>query len=728
MRTILYRHLLAAAGLIVSLALVSACATRTTTASLDGRTSTPAEAGQVEVIRTSYGVPHIYAENFRALGYALGYLQLEDYGNRVPLVLLGARGELARYQGPSALESDFYNRPYYLRAVETYTRIDGDTRDVYEGFAAGVNRYIALHSDEFPSWMRVEFTGYDVAAAYVYRTSQATIRRWIYRLTDAERTPPADPEEPDRLEAGSSAWALAPARTTSGAAILLRSPHLSWNAGYWEAHVVVPGRLDFYGDFRIGGPIGIVGGFNPHLGFATANNDVNTGEMYALDLDPRRADHYLFDGMSIPIRREPVAVTYRNGDSQTLVTRERQTTHLGPALHRDNGKVYVLRAAEDGGYRGGDQFLRMMQARSLAEWQEAMRLRAHPGSNLIYADTTGNILYLWNAAIPVRPHPAGAGSAVPAARTGEVWTDLHNLDALPQLLNPRGGYVRNENDPPWLTNLRQPLVPADFPPYFESDGPLSLRSQHSSLLIDNDLRFSLEDVVRLKHSDRMLLADRVKEDLIVAVRAVLRDGSVEDDATVPVADAVALLERWNNTAAAGSRGAVLFAEWWRLYSESVEGEPFAEPWRAEAPLSTPRGLVHPTLAAARFVDAVRETAARFGSWNVAWGDVHRVRRGNVDEPASGCAGALGCFRVLNFSAADDGRRVASGGDGWVLAVEFTTPPRAYSILAYGQSPKTDSPHHDDQAALFARGKMKPVAYTREHVERDAVRRYRPGAE
>jgi acyl-homoserine-lactone acylase len=488
----------------------------------------------------------------------------------------------------------------------------------------------------------------------------------------------------------------------------------------------VSGRLDFYGDFRIGGPIGIVGGFNSYLGFATTNNDVNTEELYALDLDPRRADHYLFDGMSIPIRREPITVTYTSGDSQTPVTRERQTTHLGPALHRDAVKIYVLRDAEDGGYRGGDQFLRMMQATSLAEWQEAMRLRAHPGSNLIYADAAGNILYLWNAAIPVRPHPAGAGNAVPATRTGEVWTDLHNLHDLPQLLNPQGGYVRNENDPPWLTNLRQPIVPADFPPYFESDGPLSLRSQHSALLIDNDLRFALEDIVRLKHSDRMLLADRVKDDLIAAVRAALRDGSVEDDANV--ADAAALLERWNNTAAAGSRGAVLFAEWWRLYSEGVEGEPFAEPWRADAPLSTPRGLADPRFAGARFVEAVRETAARFGSWNVAWGDVHRVRRGTVDEPASGCAGALGCFRVLNFRDADDGRRMASGGDGWVLAVEFTTPPRAYSILAYGQSLNADSQHHDDQAALFARGEMKPVAYTREHVERHAVRRYRPGAE
>src|SRR5688572_5521049 len=605
------RRLLIVPGTLLSLALVGACAARATTASVDGRIAAPAEARQVEVIRTSYGVPHIYADTFRALGYVLGYLQLEDYGDRVPIILLGARGEMARHQGPGALEADFVNRPYYLRAVETYTRIDADTRDVYEGFAAGVNRYIALHPEEFPAWMRPEFTGYDVAAAYVYRTSQATIRRWMRRLTDGERPPLADPEEPERLETGSSAWALAPGRTSSGAAILLRNPHLSWSAGYWEAHVVVPGRLDFYGDFRIGGPVGIVGGFNQQLGFATTNNDVNTEEVYSLELDRQRADHYLFDGTSIPIRREVITVSYANGPSQSLATRQRLTTHLGPALHRDQERIYVLRAAEDGAYRGGDQFLRMMQARSLAEWKGAMRLRAHPGSNFIYADAAGNILYLWNGAIPARPHPTGDGNPVVAAQTDEIWTNLHDLDDLPQLLNPPGGYVRNENDAPWLTNLRQPLVAANFPPYFEPDGPLSLRSQHSAPLVDNDMRLSLEDVVRLKHSDRMLLADRVKDDLTAAVRRALRAGTFADD-DVTIANAATLIESWNNTAAAASRGAVLFAEWWRLYLEGVEGEPFAEPWRADAPLSTPRGLADPERAAARFPDAVRQTAARFG--------------------------------------------------------------------------------------------------------------------
>ena len=696
---------------------------------------------QVEVIRTTYGVPHIYADNLRALGYALAYLQIEDYGERVPLGLLRARGELAVHQGRDALDSDFSSRPSFVRAVDTYRDLLQDTRDVYEGFASGVNRYMAQHPDEFADWTTSPFTGHDVAALYVYRPSAGQARRWIRLLSGASEAPLLDPDGSGAggaIEEGSSAWALAPSRTASGAAILLRNPHLSWEAGYWEAHVVVPDRLDFYGDFRIGAPLGIIGGFNPHLGFATTNNDVDNAQVYALEVDPTRPDHYLLDGRSIPIGRESLSLRFRNGPGYGLETRERLFTSLGPVIYRAHGRIYVLRAPEDGEFRGGEQFLRMIQATTLEEWTEAMRLRAHPRSNFTYADADGNIFFLWNAAIPRFPHPYDDARAVPVTRRDQVWTTLHELDDLPQLLNPASGYVRNENDGPWLTNLGTPLDPADYPAYFEAH-EFSLRSQHSEQLVGGDERLSLEDVVRRKHSYRMLLADRVKDDLVTVARRALGAAALDSGDLDPasVAAALALLERWDNTAAPESRGGVLFEQWWTRYTEALEAdadpatdddevELFAVPWSSEAPTETPRGLANPELAARVFPLAVAETAERFGAWDVAWGDVHRVRRGDVDVPVGGCPGRLGCYRVLNFRDDEDGRRRAVGGDGWVLGVEFTSPPRAFSVLAYGQSNREDSPNHADQAAMFARGEMKVVAFTLEDVERAAVRRYRPG--
>lgn len=65
---------------------------------------------QVEIIRTAHGVPHIRAENLRAAGYALGWLQLEDYGPRAALMALRARGEMAKVFGLDSIESDFENR------------------------------------------------------------------------------------------------------------------------------------------------------------------------------------------------------------------------------------------------------------------------------------------------------------------------------------------------------------------------------------------------------------------------------------------------------------------------------------------------------------------------------------------------------------------------------------------------------------------------------------------
>jgi acyl-homoserine-lactone acylase len=672
-------------------------------------------ARQVEIRRTAYGVPHIGAENLRAAGLALGYVQAEDYGERVVRGLARARGELSLHFGADSVDADAASRRTLRRAQETYHLLGQDTRDVLEGFAEGVNRYVELHPGEFPEWMRLRFTAHHVHALGVTGADVEAARRLALRVESGQPAPPAPERDADE---GSNAWAFAPSRTRSGKAILLRNPHLAWTAGYYEAHLTVPGTLNFYGDFRVGSPIGIIGGFNEHLGWSTTNNDVDSDELYVLDADPARPDHYLFDGGSVPLQREEVVVPYRAGEGVGHEVRDFWSTPLGPVVHRTPQRVYVLKAAGDGEYRAPEQFLRMMQATSLERWKEAMRMQARSSSNFTYADVRGNIFYVWNATLPVLPHaPGGDTTAIPARRSSEVWTRLVPFDSLPQLLNPRGGYLHNENDSPHYANLNQVLDASRYPANHEQPR-LRLRSQLALELIHNRRRLTLEEVVRLKHSPRMLLADRVKDELVAAVR-----GTAPDTGTLR---AIGLIEKWDNTTAPGSRGGVLFETWWRRYESRAGGEAFREPWTAREPTTTPRGLAHPERAAEAFAWAVQETQRRYGTWDVAWGDVHRVRRGEVDLPVAGCSGALGCFRVLTFREDPDGRRVVNGGDGWVLAVEFGSPPRAYSVLAYGQSPRPDSPYHADQAAMFARGEMKRVVFTEADVERETVRRYRPG--
>ena len=194
--------------------------------------------------------------------------------------------------------------------------------------------------------------------------------------------------------------------------------------------------------------------------------------------------------------------------------------------------------------------------------------------------------------------------------------------------------------------------------------------------------------------------------------------------------------RWNGTVAPDVSGGTLFEAWFRRYIAEDSTNPgssderwrraFRDPWTPADPVATPRGIANPARAAMAFTAAIEELKTDFGRWDVAWGDVHRVRVGDVDVPANGCAGDLGCFRVLGFAPSPDGKWVAARGDAWVLAVEFGADgPRAYSILAYGESDDPASPHHTDQTAMFARGELKRVAFSEREIASQLVRHYRP---
>jgi acyl-homoserine-lactone acylase len=172
---------------------------------------------------------------------------------------------------------------------------------------------------------------------------------------------------------------------------------------------------------------------------------------------------------------------------------------------------------------------------------------------------------------------------------------------------------------------------------------------------------------------------------------------------------------------------MLFETWWTRYGQGMpDSLRYARPWTAADPVRTPAGLAQPAKAAEAFAWAVGETARRYGSFDAAWGVMHRVRRGSVDVPVGGCGNATGCFRILNFAREADGKFTANGGDGWILAVEFGETPRAYSALAYGESNRPESPWFASQAELFARGQLKTVAYTAQDVDAQVVVRYRPG--
>lgn len=710
---------------------------------------------QVVIKRTEYGVPHIQAENIRAASFAMGYLQVEDYGQGVIEGLIKARGEWAKHISlkgralQNAIDGDAESKLRYAQAEETYALLDEDTKDLLEGYVAGVNLYITKYPEKFDEWVEPTFTAMDAHAKGIGGHNKGAVREFISSMKEGKQSSLAEvnPWErlaslhiPDHPDAGSNVWALAPERTRSGNAVLVRNPHLYWNAGYYEAHMEVPGKFNFYGDFRMGNPLGIVGGFNADLGWSTTNNYPVTHQIYGLKKDKESADSYILDGKSEKIIQKEIEVEYKEGNGLAIAKRSFPSTPYGPVIHQSKDYIFIIRDAEEGEYRTNEMFLKMMKATTLDEWKKALSMRARVRSNFTYADKAGNIFYVWNASVPVLPKaPEKNETVIYAENSRDIWQEISDWDALPQLHNPEGGYLHNENDPFHFTNLNEVFDENDFPENYPK-AKLRLRSQLALELIGGSDKMSLEEILHRKHNMRVLLADRVKGELIEALsRAKL--GEEEGKA-------LRQLKKWDNTVSAKSKGSVLFDVWWERYLElvkdgkTVQNTPesagyaadatalFRVPWNKDQPTSTPYGIANEEAAVQAFREAVKLSKERYGDWNLAWGEVHRARLGNQDYPVGGASGDLGAFRVLWFKkhAHDPKKREVSGGDGWTFAVEFGDTPKAYSILPYGNSNLKDSPYFANQLKLFSENKMKKVAYTKEDIEKKKIKEYRPGRE
>ena len=690
-------------------------------------------AAAVTIRRDEFGIPHILARTEEAAAFGFGYAQAEDHAAEIGRRYLSARGEESRYFGESGLSNDagmaqFDNVGEARRALEMipplYRRIIG-------AYAAGVNRYVARNRSTLPEWMP-EVTAVDVLAntraSAVEALSGPTLPRRLRQKYDpASITDSSADQEAWGDQPGSNAFALAGSRTTTGKPILLGNPHLAWSSLYWEAHVRVPGRIDFYGSTLVGIPV-LRAGFNDRLGFVTTNNAPDLDDVFALALDQQRPNHYLFDGRSIPLERRDVTIAVRNADgSMRNEPRTFWRSHLGPIVYRTQTRVFAVKSTRLDAFRYFEGFYHLSKARTLREWMTAMRLNLVPTSNFTYADADGNILYLWNGRIPVRTPGRDYRLDIETLSASDVWNRLHAVDDLPRLVNPPGGYVQNANNPPQFVSLRNPIDMSRYPEYLER-GPLALRPQLALDLLERQQRFSVDDVIRLKFETRMLLAERVKDAVIAAVRA-------SPDASADARAGADALAAWDGTVSATSEGAVLFTRFWDRYVGKVP-QPFARPWDAADPVHTPHGLADPGAVIVPLEEAVRGVRNSYGTERIAWGDVSRFRFGSLDLPGEGAPGAYGCFRVLRFDETNDAGRRAAGnidagrplagfGDAWVLLVDFSGGVTGWSVLAYGQTTDLRSPHSRDQIPIFAARQLRRAWYSEAEIAAHTAKSYRP---
>ncbi len=110
----------------------------------------------VEIIRDSFGVPHIYARSGEDLFFAQGYVHAQDRFWQMEFNRRVTSGRLSEFFGEKTLNTDIYLRTMGLRYVaeEEYAHLDAESKRYVDAYAAGVNAYI---KDKKPAELGLEF-------------------------------------------------------------------------------------------------------------------------------------------------------------------------------------------------------------------------------------------------------------------------------------------------------------------------------------------------------------------------------------------------------------------------------------------------------------------------------------------------------------------------------------------------------------------------------------------
>jgi penicillin amidase len=510
------------------------------------------------------------------------------------------------------------------------------------------------------------------------------------------RGAPAEEALMPRREQGSNAWAVTPARSASGHALLFINPHLPFfgPSQVYEGHVMSDEGWNFTGYTRFGFPMPYVG-FNEDLGWASTDNAADLSDLYVETFDhPDDTLAYRYgDGYRTAVAWVDT-IRVASGDGVEARVARFRKTHHGPIVAERDGRPRALRMAryEEPGWL--DQWYAMTRARSYEAFLEAAGRLDMLFGNYLYADRAGNIFYAYNAAVPRRDERFDWSETVEGRDPATEWQGYHPLAEIPQVLNPPSGFLQNCNGTPFLATAEANPDPAAFPSYMVREGD-NARSRAARRILTGRDTFTFDAWARLSYDTYVVSAD---ENVPALVRAWEQAGTDQPERARRLADAVDLLRAWDRISTVGSEAMTLYV----YYGEALFG--------GGGPLEA-------------LEQAVEGLERDWGTLRVPWGEVNRLQRVHSsgtgfddDAPSLPVAGvpswAGSMFTFWAQQREGTQRRYGAGGNTYVAVVEFGPQVRGRSLHPFG--------YQVDQSPRYAAGDYKPAWLTLEDVRANAV--------
>ncbi|MDH5528637.1 MAG: penicillin acylase family protein, partial [Paracoccaceae bacterium] len=416
---------------------------------------------QVEIVRDTADVPHIFGRNDADVFFGLGFAHAQDRLWQMTVMRRTAQGRLSEVFGQVSVKTDELMRrlDLYGAASQSLTVQDEETLSALKSYSDGVNAWIGvvnsqskgrgapeffLFSNQISYWQPVDslalfklmalkssshlnseilrarlsllskdwardlmpdVPGEGLAALPRYASIMPGVMPSYAALSPQDPMTPV----PGRAFAGASnAWAAAPARSVANGSLIANDPHVDFSA---------PGR--FYlarMELASGGVIGatipgipaILAGRNTGLGWGISTAWLDDQDIFIEELDPANNERYrTAEGWKPFVNRRsiievkdstPVTVTLRWSDNGPILP----GSHFDLASVTPKGHVAALSwTGMDPNDRSLSAAIKLMQAQSVPEGMAAGQDFVAPAQNVTMADQT-NIAMIMFGAMPAR--------------------------------------------------------------------------------------------------------------------------------------------------------------------------------------------------------------------------------------------------------------------------------------------------------------------------------------
>jgi penicillin amidase len=655
----------------------------------------------ITIYRDTFGIPHIFASTEEGATYGMGYAQAEDRLEGLLKQYRRAEGTMAEVFGPEFLRDDYRQRLWRHRAVAeaNYGKLPPKTRALIESFQAGIRHYIKEHPDEVPAWAP-ELRPWQVIALSRYII-------WGWPEGDAGGDLIRAGIKPDPIEPrGSNQFVIAASRTADHAPLALIDPHLGWYGQFrfYEARMY-GGALETSGMAIPGLPLTTLG-HNRYCSVAMTTGGPDAADIYEEEMNPENPRQYRYDGKwcDLTVRTETIGVKENGKVVQRIF--EIAYSHHGPIVARKPGKAYAMKLPYFDQYLLPQQSYAMATARNLAEMKQALSLFQLMEQNVMVATVDGDIFYVRNGRVPIRPPGFNWRLPVPGNTSASEWLGYHPLADLVQILNPWQGYLQNCNVSPEFMTRFCPLTPERYAQrsyLYNPDNPLHQRAAMMRELLHANTKVTVADAHAMALSTQVYNADLWQARLAAA----WEKAEGKRKANPRAGQLCQLILRWNRRADADSTGAIAYLFWKnQLGKKALLADRAGNPPPADV---TDEQLLNAITAGA---DQLHRQWSRL---DVKYGEVFRVGRrgGRPSWPVGGgSVPGMATPRAISFEPTGDGKTfVGRGGQTSVQVVQLTKPPRSWTMLPLGESDRPASRHFDDQAEkLFSVGRLKPTYF------------------